>query len=565
MRALLPLALLVFMAQLGCGLFVGNDRLECDADSDCLEGNRCIANTCAPDKPADGGNAAPDASVPDSGQLPDTGPSGDAGLNPDAGPSLDAALPGSDAAIADSGTSSDAGAVSDAGASPDAGAPPDAGVIMDAGAFPDAGVSMDAGPPPDSGPPCIDLDGDGHGDNCALGIDCDDNDAHRHKDLTESCDGIDNDCNNIADDDGTCPCTRLDDGDALHPYLFCEFPANYDDAIRVCGQFDNYRLVKIDDTPEETWLINAITVTLTPIWGAQSPFIGLDDRVNENAFIWSDGESLGTLMNWVALQPDDSDAMEDCVHYQSSLGGWNDRRCNTPEGSFICEVDLTNRASPGSCSDADGDFRGPRCAAGPDCDDNDGSVWRWHLGYEDLDEDLKSSNAKAFHCGGATLPSTLLTAQTVIRDPNEVPGTPPQPADCFQRQYEGTRYMFCKENLNHDNAGLACGQHFTDGRLIILDEPLIMSWFERQIDGLYEATDNAVEWRIGLRTAMGSSSQFWSDGSPLVAAYAGWNYEQPNGGTDTCVIANKENLNGDRGWNDWACGDASFYYACEEP
>ncbi|MFC1723828.1 putative metal-binding motif-containing protein, partial [Nanoarchaeota archaeon] len=54
--------------------------------------------------------------------------------------------------------------------------------------------------------PCIDLDGDGRGDNCRAGQDCDDQDADKFYGGIELCDGKDNDCNGRVDDQLTKVC-----------------------------------------------------------------------------------------------------------------------------------------------------------------------------------------------------------------------------------------------------------------------------------------------------------------------------------------------------------------------
>jgi hypothetical protein len=51
---------------------------------------------------------------------------------------------------------------------------------------------------------CIDEDGDGYGEGCLLGPDCDDGDPHRNPGAVEVCDGRDNDCNGIVDDGIDC-------------------------------------------------------------------------------------------------------------------------------------------------------------------------------------------------------------------------------------------------------------------------------------------------------------------------------------------------------------------------
>lgn len=47
---------------------------------------------------------------------------------------------------------------------------------------------------------CVDNDGDGYGTNCQLGPDCRDNDPQIHPGAQELCDGVDNNCNNLVDE-----------------------------------------------------------------------------------------------------------------------------------------------------------------------------------------------------------------------------------------------------------------------------------------------------------------------------------------------------------------------------
>ncbi len=57
-------------------------------------------------------------------------------------------------------------------------------------------------PPPNSmTPDCVDADGDGYGNGCPAGVDCDDADPERFDGAPEACDNKDNDCDGTRDED----------------------------------------------------------------------------------------------------------------------------------------------------------------------------------------------------------------------------------------------------------------------------------------------------------------------------------------------------------------------------
>jgi predicted outer membrane repeat protein len=143
--------------QMGCGAFVGEDRLQCTEDEDCPSGHICFINQCGPAPATDGGEAGSDGgqggtdagqpsdagATSEAGMTQDAGAIGDGGLFSDGGNPLDAAIP------LDSGTNLPESGLSSA----DSGAPPDAATVVDAAVSPDAGALGDAGAPVDAGPP----------------------------------------------------------------------------------------------------------------------------------------------------------------------------------------------------------------------------------------------------------------------------------------------------------------------------------------------------------------------------------------------------------------------------
>jgi beta propeller repeat protein len=81
------------------------------------------------------------------------------------------------------------------------------GPADDGGAVQDGGTDT-----PDAGPQCVDEDGDGYGERCELGVDCDDGDDSVSPGATETCNGIDDDCDDATDEDITPPSCALTEG-----------------------------------------------------------------------------------------------------------------------------------------------------------------------------------------------------------------------------------------------------------------------------------------------------------------------------------------------------------------
>jgi hypothetical protein len=82
----------------------------------------------------------------------------------------------------------------------DVGLAADATSLADLGAH-DARPAPDLGPRTDGATGCVDDDGDGFGDGCPRGPDCDDGDPLRNDAVGERCNGVDDDCDGATDED----------------------------------------------------------------------------------------------------------------------------------------------------------------------------------------------------------------------------------------------------------------------------------------------------------------------------------------------------------------------------
>jgi len=147
-------------------------------------------------------------------------------------------------------------------------------------------------------------------------------------DESESCDGVDNDCNGRIDDGARCPCILRER--AGHTYLFCTSSDDWygaRDACRAVG----YELVTIDDADEDSWV-----ATLAESLRSESWWIGLNDDGSEGTYLWASGGS-STYRHWAPGQPD-NDGGEDCTETNWDFEGrWNDSDCFGSD-PYVCEA-----------------------------------------------------------------------------------------------------------------------------------------------------------------------------------------------------------------------------------
>ena len=150
--------------------------------------------------------------------------------------------------------------------------------------------------------------------------------------VRETCNGLDDDGNDIIDDLVMCPCDVVQrEG---HAYLVCSDRRTWPEGRMLCEGV-GYKLVQVDDAREDAFIFGEMRMR-----GFGDTWIGLTDQGDEGAWKWSDGTALA-YTHWDSGEPNNGgQSGEDCGLIMASDGRaseWDDRPCDGPR-TFVCEA-----------------------------------------------------------------------------------------------------------------------------------------------------------------------------------------------------------------------------------
>ena len=111
--------------------------------------------------------------------------------------------------------------------------------------------------------------------------------------------------------------------------------ATWADAQLNCiAQDSRAHLASISDVIECDYIVDTVGA------GQISTWIGLNDKVKEGIYVWSDGSPV-RYFNWADGQPDNNGAGQDCIYIWHDntvpVGKWDDESCGLTF-AFVCEM-----------------------------------------------------------------------------------------------------------------------------------------------------------------------------------------------------------------------------------
>jgi hypothetical protein len=146
----------------------------------------------------------------------------------------------------------------------------------------------------------------------------------------ETCNGRDDDCDGVIDEDAGCPCAREVRGGRT--YLFCDARRSWVGAQVACASV-GYALAKVETAAEDAQIHAGMVAR-----GFADTWIGLNDATAEGTWRWADGSLVG-YTHWDEGEPNDGGG-EDCGVIMTTVGRtaeWDDRGCGSERPS-VCEA-----------------------------------------------------------------------------------------------------------------------------------------------------------------------------------------------------------------------------------
>jgi len=233
---------------------------------------------------------------------------------------------------------------------------------------------------------CIDADGDGHGNGCANGPDCDDTDFDKHNGKLELCDNKDNDCDNEIDEDDACAtdcslqecepgvrecatgtsireCRADNNGcGAWSPSMDCGGTCTAGRCDGCVDNDDDQRGANCAFGPDCDDADGTIFANAPELCDDKDN--DCDNQTDEGNVCEADCSNSPCLINDVECV--DSARVRQCVDNGFGCGEWGPA---TACGSSCANGQCAN------CVDNDGDQHGVGCALGPDCNDGDDTIY----------------------------------------------------------------------------------------------------------------------------------------------------------------------------------------------